>query len=155
MVELEFSARAYASRLARGEWSAYSPISISLDGYVERVLPALSELGRLLIPDANQDIAGVEVVPRDLAAAFLAVREGERRICVTQFRTKRRTIGKRGLQSPRNLARQPVRERLAGSLWRTTPTVTLRAREAGAVRRASTAHVRDQRRFEGAFGSRR
>lgn len=54
-VELVFSARAYASRVARGDWSNYTPIALSLETYLTQVLPGLSELDRLILPDPTKN----------------------------------------------------------------------------------------------------
>lgn len=75
-VELVFSARAYARRVALEEWAEYRVIAFPLEAYVERVLPELHEHGRLIMPDPDESLVGLEVRPADLAEAIRAVREG-------------------------------------------------------------------------------
>src|SRR5262245_22389783 len=69
IAELVFSDAALASRLAHGEWSDYAPLRLPLDRYLG-ILPQLD--GRLIVPDATHDGAGVEVEPGVLAAALRA-----------------------------------------------------------------------------------
>ena len=75
-VELVFSDRAYAARLAREEWEGYAALRLPLGNYLNRVLPALAKRGALVMPNANADLAGLEVRPDDLRAAVLAAKAG-------------------------------------------------------------------------------
>jgi hypothetical protein len=69
-VLLFWSARAYAERHAKEEWQSYEATSIPLDEFIDNWLRGMHQDGLLVGVNFNADLAGLELTPRELAAAL-------------------------------------------------------------------------------------
>jgi hypothetical protein len=75
-VQLVFSTRALAARLAVDDWARHVPAGLALDGFVQGILPELAQAGYLVGPDYGADLAGREVEPLALRDALAAAGPG-------------------------------------------------------------------------------
>lgn len=56
----------FAQELCDGEWSAYKPVALSLDEFLEEWLPGMHEDVFLVGVNWDSDLEGVELEPLDL-----------------------------------------------------------------------------------------
>ncbi len=69
-VLLFWSERAYAARHAKEEWQSYEATSIPVDQFIDSWLRGMHQDGLLVGVKFNADLAGLELTPRELAAAL-------------------------------------------------------------------------------------
>ncbi len=67
-----WSHKAYAQRVAKKEWQAYKPTSISLDEFIDSWLKGMDENGNMVGVNWNAHLIGKEVEPKDLAKDLLS-----------------------------------------------------------------------------------
>ena len=66
-----WSDRASAARHLRDDWSACTPVAISLEAFIDAWLTGMHEDGSLVGPNWDTDLCGLEVTPADVAKRLI------------------------------------------------------------------------------------